>query len=129
MKTALITGSGKQRVGWHIAQALARRGYGLGIHYRTSRTEALETCADLQAHGIDAIPLQADLGDETAVLAMKSAFLAHFGRIDVLVNAAAIWQRKPLEEVTANDVRRHFDANALGTFLCSQHAGLAMVKQ
>jgi pteridine reductase len=52
-----------------------------------------------------------------------------FGRIDVLVNAAAIWKRKPLEQVTAADVREHFDTNALGTFLCCQQAGLAMVGQ
>jgi len=55
--------------------------------------------------------------------------LERFGRIDVLVNCAAIWERKTLEDVTAADVRKHFETNALGTFLCCQHAGLAMVKQ
>ena len=52
-----------------------------------------------------------------------------FGRLDVLVTAAAIWQSKPLEEVTAEDVRRHFEINALGTFLCCRRAGLMMVGQ
>jgi pteridine reductase len=47
----------------------------------------------------------------------------------VLVNCAAVWQRKRLEDVTAADVRLHFDVNALGTFLCAQQAGLAMVAQ
>jgi pteridine reductase len=51
------------------------------------------------------------------------------GRIDVLVNAAAIWKSKRLEEVTATDVRGFFEANTLGTFLCCQQAGLAMVQQ
>lgn len=60
---------------------------------------------------------------------MVAAALARFGRLDVLVTCAAIWQRKRLEDVTADDVRRHFDANTLGTFLCCQHAGLAMVAQ
>src|SRR6476619_888696 len=55
--------------------------------------------------------------------------MERFGRIDVLVNAAAVWKSKPLEMVTAADVRLHFETNALGTFLCSQHAGLAMVEQ
>src|SRR5947209_19570829 len=55
--------------------------------------------------------------------------LEHFGRLDVLVNCAAIWKSKRLEDVTAADVRLHFEANTLGTFLCCQHAGLAMVKQ
>src|SRR4029450_10418820 len=55
--------------------------------------------------------------------------LAHFGRIDVLVNAAAIWVRKPLEAITAADVAEHFKVNTLGSFLCSPQVGLAMVKQ
>jgi pteridine reductase len=55
--------------------------------------------------------------------------LERFGRIDVLVNCAAIWQSKRLEDVTAADVRIHFETNLLGTFLCCQHAGLAMVQQ
>lgn len=129
MKTALITGSGKLRVGWHIAQALAERGYRLGIHYRSSQREAKETCLACDQRGIETIALKADLTDEKAVHSMMGRFLERFGRIDVLVNAAAIWESKRLEEVTADDVRRHFDANALGTFLCCQQAGLAMVKQ
>jgi pteridine reductase len=60
---------------------------------------------------------------------MVAGVLARFGRMDVLVTCAAIWQRKRLEDVAAADVRRHFEANTLGTFLCCQHAGLAMVKQ
>src|SRR5262249_41591431 len=44
-------------------------------------------------------------------------------------NAAAVWQSKQLEDVTAADVRMHFETNALGTFLCCQQVGLAMVKQ
>jgi len=63
------------------------------------------------------VPVQADLGDEAAVKRMVSDILARFGRIDALVNCAAIWNRKPLEAVTAADVREHFDANLLGTFL------------
>jgi len=60
---------------------------------------------------------------------MVRQVLDRFGRIDVLVNCAGIWQRKRLEDVTAADVRRHFDTNTLGTFLCCQQAGLAMVGQ
>ena len=60
---------------------------------------------------------------------MIADLLARFGRLDVLVNCAAVWQSKRLEDVTAQDLRLHFDTNALGTFLCAQHAGLAMVRQ
>jgi pteridine reductase len=49
--------------------------------------------------------------------------------LDVLVTAAAIWEQKPLERVTGDDVRRQFEINALGTFLCCRRAGLAMVRQ
>jgi pteridine reductase len=127
-RVALITGSGKKRVGWYVADALAERGYSLAIHYHASIEEAEDSVATFQDRGIAVEGFQADLSDETAVKAMIQRVLTHFGRIDVLVNCAAIWQRRKLEDVTAADVRRHFEVNALGTFLCSQHAGLAMVK-
>jgi pteridine reductase len=129
LKVALVTGSGKRRVGAHVAEALARRGYALAVHYRTSATEAAETIAGLEKLGAKAIALQADLSDEKTVKDMIGKTLAIFGRLDVLVNCAAIWRRKPLEEVTASDVCEHFETNTLGTFLCCQHAGLAMAKQ
>ena len=44
-RVALVTGSGKRRVGWHVADALARRGYGLAVHYRTSAAEAADSAA------------------------------------------------------------------------------------
>lgn len=126
---ALVTGSGARRVGYHVADALAERGYALAIHYRTAAAEAERTVKDFCQRGQQAIALQADLGDEDAVQRLVDGVLERFGRLDVLVNAAAIWEKKRLEEVSADDVRRHFDANTLGTFLCSQKAGLAMVKQ
>jgi pteridine reductase len=128
-KVALITGSGKRRVGWHIAQALAARGYALAIHYYRSAAEADLTVAELRKGGTEAQAFRADLADEKAIGELVQGTLQEFGRIDVLVNAAAIWNRKRLEEVTAADVKQHFDVNALGTFLCSQQVGLAMVKQ
>ena len=128
-RVALVTGSGKRRVGWHVADALARRGYALAVHYRSSAAEAAETVASFKQHGVEAVGVQADLSDEQAVGAMMKDVLGQFGRLDVLVNCAAVWKSKRLEDVTAADVRLHFETNALGTFLCSQHAGLAMVQQ
>jgi pteridine reductase len=128
-RVALVTGSGKRRVGSVVAEALADRGFAVAVHYRTSAAEAAETVSALRSRGVDAESFPADLTDESAVRGMVAAVIARFGRIDVLVNCAAIWQRKRLEEVTAADVRRTFDTNALSTFLCSQLAGLAMVKQ
>ena len=128
-KVALVTGSGKRRVGAVVADALARAGYAVAVHYRTSVAESLETVAALRALGVEAEGFRADLADEAQVKDMVRDVLARFGRIDVLVNSAAIWVRKRLEDVTAADVRAHFDANTLGTFLCCQHVGLAMVAQ
>src|SRR5262249_52967550 len=115
--------------GWHVAEALAERGYALAVHYRTSVAEGEETVASLTGRGVEAIGVPADLTDEQAVRQMVEQVLAKFGRIDVLVNCAAVWKSKPFEEVTAADVRMHFEINALGTFLCSQQAGLAMARQ
>jgi pteridine reductase len=128
-RVALVTGSGKRRVGWHVADALARRGFSLALHYRTSAAEAAETAAAFEKLGVAVVAIQADLSDENAVRRLVAQTLDRFGRIDVLVNCAAVWQRKRLEDVTAQDVRLHFETNALGTFLCCQHVGLAMVRQ
>ena len=129
VKVALVTGSGKRRVGWHVAEALAARGYALAVHYRSSVREAEETVAAFRSGGIQAQAFQADLTEEKSVQRLVDQTLAAFGRLDVLVNCAAVWQSKKLEEVTAADLRHNFETNTLGTFLCSQLAGLAMVKQ
>ena len=129
LQVALVTGSGKRRIGAEVAEALAKRGYALVVHYRSSAAEAAESAARLEKQGIQVLTVQADIGDERAVKAMLDQTLTRFGRLDVLVNCAALWQRKRLEDVTASDLRQHFETNELGTFLCCQHAGLAMVKQ
>jgi pteridine reductase len=128
-RVALVTGSGRRRVGWHVAQALAGRSYALLIHYRTAADEARATVADLEKRGVAALAVQADLTDDRAVKDMFDRTLERFGRLDVLVNCAAIWQSKRLEDVTGGDARRHFETNTLSTFLCAQQAGLIMVRQ
>jgi pteridine reductase len=128
-RVAVVTGSGKRRVGWHVAAALAQRGYSIAVHYRTSAQEAQQSVEEFRQLGVRVEAFLADLAEEESVRSLVDHVLAAFGSIDVLVNCAAVWHRKRLEEVTASDVRRHFEVNALGTFLCCQHAGLAMVKQ
>jgi len=129
-KVAVVTGSGKKRVGYHVAVALAARDYALVIHYNKSAAEAAETAEQFaRSHGIPVHTVKADLTRENEVRAMVEETLTRFGHIDVLVNCAAIWNRKRLEEVTASDVVANFEANTLGTFLTCQHIGLAMVKQ
>ncbi len=99
------------------------------IHAHTSMDHARETVAKLREQGTDAIAVRADVSQEEDVEQMVQAALARFGRIDALINCAAIWKSTRLEEVTASDVADHWQANTLGTFLCCQHVGLVMVQQ
>lgn len=126
---ALITGAGAPRIGKVVARGLAGAGYRVVVHANNSLDHAQQTADELQAAGQTAIALAADLRDEAAVRSLIDGTFDAFGQLDVLVNSAAIWERKPLAEVTADDVRRHFEINALGTFLCGQQAGLRMVQQ
>ncbi len=128
-KVALVTGSGKRRVGNVVADALARRGFDIGLHYNRSAEEAEETAGRLRGYGVDAAAFQADVADEEQVRRLFVQAADRFGRLDVLVTAAAVWNPKPLDETTADDVRRQFDINALGTFLCCQQAGRIMAVQ
>ena len=106
-KVALVTGSGKRRVGSHVADALAARGYTLLLHYRSSAREATQAVEAYHQRGIAAVALQADLTDETGTRALIDQTLTQFGRLDVLVNCAAIYNSKKLEDVTAADLRLH----------------------
>ncbi len=128
-KVALITASGKKRIGWHVAVALAKRGYALAIHYFQSAADAEETVAMFAQQGVEAHAYQADLTNEHEVRTLVANVRERFGRLDVLVNCAGVWEHRTLEETTAADVLRHFEANALSSFLCGQQAGLAMVDQ
>jgi pteridine reductase len=132
-KVALVTGSGKKRVGWHVAARLVQCGYAVIVHYHTSAREAAETVKVFQqfaVHGLDSVvAMQADLTDETAVQGLFQETLSRFGRLDVFVHCAGLWKSHRLEEIRAADVRQHFEINVLSTFLCAREAGLAMVRQ
>ncbi len=128
-KVALVTGSGAKRVGNSVALHLAQAGYDIAVHYRSSADEAKSTVAELKKCGVRAEAFAADITDEAAVKKLVEQVCHSFSTIDVLVNCAAVWQNKRLEDVTSADVRFHFDTNTLGTFLMCQHVGLKMVQQ
>ena len=111
---ALVTGSGAPRLGNAIVRSLASRGYSVAIHSHHSNDDAEQTAAELRDEGTNVLVVQADVGDETQVRELVDRIDSHFGRIDALVNCAAVWQPKELESVTAEDVRIHFDVNTLG---------------
>ncbi|MBC8352116.1 MAG: SDR family oxidoreductase [Planctomycetes bacterium] len=126
---ALVTGSGSPRLGNAIVRALAERGYSVAIHAYQSSEDAEQTAEVMRREGTNALVVQADASDEQQVRNMVTRVNAHFGRIDALVNCAAIWKKKRLEDVTATDVRHNFDVNTLGTFLCCQQVGFVMTSQ
>jgi len=128
-KVALITGSGKRRVGNVVAAALAQRGYSIALHYNKSAEEAEESVEELRRGGTDAEAYEADVSEEADVEWMFEQLVERFGRLDVLVTAAAIFSPTTLEDVRAEDVRRQFEVNTLGTFLCCRRAGLIMAGQ
>src|SRR5262245_41167409 len=115
-KVALVTG-GAKRVGKAIVMALAARGCKMVVHYHTSQTEAEETIQELLTAGHEAIALPADLTQETEVDRMIEGAIRRFGRIDVLVNNAAVFFRTPLETLTLEEWEQIMEVNLNGTFL------------
>lgn len=124
---ALVTGSGAPRIGNCVARTLIEHGYRVVLHAYRSVEHAWATAQELGAENVGVV--QGDLRDEKTVRGIAQEVLRMFGRIDALVNCAAIWRAKPLERVTAEDVREHFETNTLATFLCCQQVGLIMVGQ
>lgn len=126
---ALITGSGAKRVGNSIANELASRGYRIALHANSSTDEAEKSAEELREQGCDCKVFQADLKEESAARRLVDQAAEHFGQLDALVNSAAIWSPKRLEEVTAKDLREYLDVNTVGSFVCAQQAGKIMVNQ
>lgn len=127
-RVALVTG-GARRIGAAVVRALASRGYSVAIHCHASLAEARALAAELEGAGLPSLAVTANLRDEGPVRAMVHRVADHFGRIDAVVACAAIWLPTPLEEVTADDLRAHFDVNCIGTFIVAQEAGAVMVAQ
>ncbi|MFO0791693.1 MAG: SDR family oxidoreductase [Pirellulales bacterium] len=125
---ALVTG-GAVRVGAAIVRELAEQGYRVAVHANTSLDRAQQLATELNAAGREAIAFAADLRDEDATRAMIDRVYRRFGRLDALVNSAAIWSPTPLATAMADDVRRFFEVNTLSTFICCQHAGEIMAGQ
>ena len=124
-KVALVTG-GAKRIGKAIVLALAERGCKLVVHYHTSQAEAEETVRELLAVGHEAVALQADITQEADVDRMIEAAISRFGRIDILVNNAAVFFRTPVDTLTIEEWEQVMEVNLTGTFLCAHKIGLRM---
>ncbi len=128
-RVALITGSGRRRVGNVVATFLAERGFSIALHYHSSAAAAQTTVEEIRATGGECEAYQANVANSHDVDAMIDQVLARFGRLDALVTTASTWDTGSLETVQAEDVLRSFQVNTLGTFLCCRRAGLAMCEQ
>jgi NAD(P)-dependent dehydrogenase (short-subunit alcohol dehydrogenase family) len=127
-KVALVTGAAR-RVGQAIAMALASRGAILAVHYRSSSAEAASTVARIQAMGATARAFHADLEKVADIEAMVNGVAAAFGRIDILVNSASVFYRKPLEELTERDWDINLDTNLKAPFFAARFAAPIMRRQ
>ncbi len=128
-RVALVTGSGRKRVGNVVAEALARRGFAIALHYRSSESEAAETVERFQASGWPCRAYQADVADEVQVAKMFRGVAEFFGRLDVLVTCASVWEPGNWREVVASELQRQWEINTLGTALCCLEAGRIMTAQ
>ncbi len=124
-RVALVTGSAR-RLGREIARALADAGADIAVHYYRSTDEAQETAARLRDLGVRVQSFQADLRKADEIVRLFDDVTEAFGRVDVLVNSAATFERKPVLEVTPEDWDRVLDLNLRAAFLCSQQAARTM---
>jgi pteridine reductase len=125
-KVALVTGSAR-RVGKAIALELAAQGMHLIVHHSGSSTdEADETAEQIRAHGVHVEILPANLSDPEQIGVLFESVAIHFGRLDLLVNNAASFERATLYETSLDMWRRVLDLNLTAPMLCAQHAAPLM---
>src|SRR3954447_4121680 len=96
-RVALVTGAGRN-IGRAIALMLAEDGAAVVVNARSNKAEADAVAAEIVAGGGQAISVIADIADAAAVERMVAAAATRFGRIDVLVNNAALRREKPIDE-------------------------------
>jgi len=117
-RVALITGGA--RIGQVVAAALANHGCSLALTYRGSRDAAEVTAQAARAAGVKAAVLRADATNETDVIAAVNETVKSLGRLDILINMAAVYQKTPIPDSSVWSSIQ--DANAKSAFLYSLHS-------
>ena len=112
---ALVTGSAKG-IGRGIALTLAREGYDIGVHFRSSAREAETTRAEIEALGARAVTLQADVTDSVAAAGLVAATHEQLGGLAVLVNNVGNYVYRPLDELSLDEWDDVFATNLDATF-------------
>jgi len=125
-KVAIVTG-GNRGIGFGIARGLAKAGATVVIANRNvaSGQKAVDT---LKKEDLKASHIATDVSKIASVAAMVAEVVRQFGKIDILVNNAAVIIRKPAEEFTEEDWNTIMSTNLKGVFFCSQLVGREMIK-
>jgi pteridine reductase len=118
-KVAIVTGAGV-RLGRAQALALAEQGVRIVVHYNTSSGPAAEVVQQIQSMGRDAIAVQADLSQPMRAPAIVERAIARFGKADILVNSASVFEPGGWEDTTEESWDRHFDINLKSPFFLTQ---------
>jgi NAD(P)-dependent dehydrogenase (short-subunit alcohol dehydrogenase family) len=120
--TLLITG-GSRGIGAATALLAARQGYAVAVNYHHNSLAADEVVRQIRAAGGQAMAVQADVADEAQVQAMYLKIDARLGPLRALVNNAGIVDMPVrVDEMSTARLRRMFDTNILGSFLCAREA-------
>jgi NAD(P)-dependent dehydrogenase (short-subunit alcohol dehydrogenase family) len=120
-RRALVTG-GAVRLGRAIVLELARAGADVVVHCHGSRTAAEGVAREVRELGRKAVVAQGDLAQPADVARVFAEADAQLGPVDILIGSAAIFERKPFEEITPEELHRMLDVNLAGPFLCAQQA-------
>jgi 3-oxoacyl-[acyl-carrier protein] reductase len=126
-RVAIVTGSGRN-IGRAIALALAGDGASVVVNARSNQKEADNVAHEIERGGGQAIAVTGDVADATAVQKIANAALPRFGRIDILINNAAIRREKPLDQLSYDDWREVLGVILDGAFHCVK-ACLPALKQ
>lgn len=126
-QTAVVTG-GARGIGRAMALAFAREGSDVLVADLLA-DEAQQVSDEIRALGRRSVSFRIDVSSGDQVLEMVEVALDAFGRIDILANAAGIFVRSPMEDVSEEDWDRVIAVNLKGTFLCSQFVGREMIKK
>jgi 3-oxoacyl-[acyl-carrier protein] reductase len=120
-KVAVVTGASKG-IGAGIARDLAEAGASVVANYASDRAGAERVVAGIVDRGGKAVAVQGDVSKADDVKRLLEEAVRAFGRLDVLVNNAGVYRFGPLESITEEDFRRHYDVNVLGPILAVQEA-------